>query len=292
MENAIECFAIFGGLDVELDCSKTHKQLIFETVLQNFQTISLHVTNLLNNDKDIIKLLRALAIGDRRIFSSFKKARLNNINGGIALEYLQKKNIVTIEYSRETDKRELKPKLSKEEAKHRISDKFLINYPFLRFWFYFVYPHTKEIEQKIYKNFFDDFEKNQHSYTSLVYEELSRILLSYNLRDEIIESIDSYWDANVEIDILVKTKNDHIYIAECKWTNHKINKKELNKLIEKSEIAGFKNVKQFILFSKRGFSKELYNSQNQHLALYTLNDFEFLIHSKPKEMIFPLKFLR
>ena len=110
-----------------------------------------------------------------------------------------------IEYSREEDKRKIKPKLSKEESKHRISDKFLFAYPFLRFWFYFIYPHKKEIKQGEFKTFFALYEKRKNSYTSLVFEELSRIMLNYHIRDEEIESIDSYWDANVEIDILIVT---------------------------------------------------------------------------------------
>jgi hypothetical protein len=218
---------------LDIDTTLLKKELIYKHILLNYEVLQKLVNNLLDNNKYSTKLLRALSIGDRRIFSSFKKARLNNINGGIALNHLVENGLVTIEHSREVDKRTIKPKLSKEESKHRISDKFLIVYPFVRFWFYFVYPNLKEIKNKDYKKFFEDYENKKYSYTSLVYEELSRIMLSYHLRDEIIDSVDSYWDANIEVDILVTTKSKNIYIAECKWTNHKINKKELNKLIEK-----------------------------------------------------------
>jgi len=290
MESAIELFSIFGGLDIEIDVSQKKEALILKHILKNFSLLEEYINQLLSHNKNAIKLLRALSIGDRKMFSSFNRAKLNNINGGIALQFLQEHKLVGIELSREQDKREIKSKLSKEEARYRISDKFFILYPFLRFWFYFVYPHYKEIKQHNYKEFFEEYEKKKYSYSSLVFEELSQILLNYHLRDEIIESIGSYWDANSEIDILAITKRQHLYVAECKWTNHKINKKELNKLQEKCELMQIKPT-QLIFFSKRGFSKELLTMEGVSLALYSVDDFILLVKNKPTKMVFPLSFV-
>lgn len=288
MERCIELFAIFGGLDVEIDTSKHTHELIIEHILQHYEQIDAYVSTLVCDDTDAKKLLLALSVGDRRIFSLFKRARLNNINGGIALNFLTQKGLIKIEYSREQDKRGIKPKLSKEEARHRVSDKFLFVHPFLRFWFYFISPHAKEIKNGNFTKMLDDFNQRKYSYTSLVFEELSRILLSYYLRDEEIESIDSYWDANVEVDIMVKTKRGAFYIAECKWTNHKINKKELNKLQEKCQAMEVQP-KQLIFFSKRGYSKELLGMQSKRLVLFSVEDFKKLLKSHPAMNSFPLK---
>jgi len=288
MESAIELFAIFGGLDISIDTSKHADELIVEHILKQYRVLSLYVEKLLLHDRSAMKLLAALSVSDRRIFSSFKRARLNNMNGGVALNLLQRQGIVTIDDSREQDKREIKPKLSKEEARHRISDKFLIVHPFIRFWFYFIHPHAKEIGNGNFKNVLKDYRHKKYSYTSLIFEELSRILLNYHLRDEIIDTIGSYWDANVEMDILVVTKKEHIYVAECKWTNHKINKKELNKLMEKCVAINIEP-KQCIFFSKRGFSKELVGLQGNALALFSVEDFTLLVKSRPTTMLFPLQ---
>ena len=287
MESAIELFSIFGGLDIAIDVSKQKEALIHEHILKNFSFLEQYITKLLLNHKNAMRLLQALAVSDRKIFSAFKRAKLNNQNGGVALHFLQKRNLVGIEHSREQDKRELKPKLSKEEAKYRISDKFFILYPFLRFWFYFVYPHAKEIVQGKYKTFFEEYQLKKYTYSSLVFEELSQILLNYHLQDEVIETIGSYWDANSEIDILAVTQKQHIYVAECKWTNHKINKKELNKLLEKCTVMGIEPT-QLVLFSKRGFSKELVAMKDSFLTLYSVEDFILLVKTKPMKMVFPL----
>ena len=288
MERCVELFAIFGGLDVEIDTSRHIHELIIEHILKNYEQIASYVNDLLFSDASAARLLAALSVSDRRIFSSFKRARLNNLNGGIALNLLTQNGLIKIEHSREQDKREIKPKLSKEESKHRISDKFLFVHPFLRFWFYFIHPHAKEIKNGNFKKMLEDFEQRKYSYTSLVFEELSRILLNYHLRDEEIEAIDSYWDANVEVDIMVETKKHNIYIAECKWTNHKVNKKELNKLMEKCEAMDV-HPKQLIFFSKRGFSNELQGMQNSNLVLFSVEDFRQLVKSRPSETTFPLQ---
>jgi hypothetical protein len=278
METQISYFAIFGGLDWEIDTTKPITELIQTLILDNFDSIDAKMRELTLNKSINRKLLKALATGDRRIFSAFNKAGLNNGNGGAALNYLQEKGLIQLEYSREEHPREKYPgtKLKRQEARHRISHKVLFTYPFIRFWFYFVVPHIKEIEAKKYELFLKDVSLRHNSYTSLVYEELSELLLNYHLRDTDIVSSGSYWDAKLEIDILTLTHNQNIYVGECKWTNHKVNKKELHKLNEKCKKLGIEPT-QIIFFSKRGFSKELMQLQGAKLALFSSDDFAALV---------------
>jgi hypothetical protein len=278
MENQIEYFAVFGGLGWRIDTQIPITILIQELILDSFESLNKKIGDLTLHDKDKLKLLRALATEDRRIFSAFNRARLNNANGGSALNYLQEKGLIQIEYSREEPARSLNPKgkLKREVARHRISHKVLFTHPFIRFWFYFIAPHAKEIKNGEYENFFKNFERKQNSYTSLVFEELSEILLNYHIRDSQILSSGSYWDANVEIDILTITQDEKVYAAECKWTNHKVNKKEWHKLTQKCEKLDIEPT-QMVFFSKRGFSKELLQNQSKALALYCSQDFEALV---------------
>ena len=287
MEIQIEYFSIFGGLGWEIDTSKDVAVLIQDLILNNFTEIDKQIQDLISISSEQRRLLRALAIGDRRIFSAFNRAGLNNQNGGVALNQLEDKGLIQIEFSREEPARSLNPKgkLKREVARHRISHKVLFTYPFIRFWFYFIVPHIHEILEENYDDFFKDLQKRQNSYTSLVFEELSEVLLNYNLRDSQIISSGSYWDANIEIDILTITNDEKTYVAECKWTNHIINKKELHKLREKCQRLDIEPT-QIIFFSKRGFSKELLSNQSKDLALYTSNDFESLVKStKSDELI-------
>lgn len=293
MEMQIEYFAVFGGLDLEIDTTKPISVLIEELILKNYKTINKKIEDLTLSDKECLRLLRALAVGDRKIFSAFNRAGLNNANGGSALNYLEQKGLIQIEFSREEPARSLNPKgkLKREVARYRISHKVLFTHPFIRFWFYFIALYAKKIEQGQYESFFKDFQRRQNSYTSLVFEELSEILLNYNLRDSQILSSGSYWDANVEIDILTVTKDEKIYVAECKWTNHKVNKSEWHRVGEKCKKLEIEPA-QIALFSKRGFSKELIKDQGKKLALYCSKDFQLLLKNvkrdKPSKTLFLL----
>lgn len=284
METQIAYFSIFGGLGFDIDTTKPLMALIEEHILLNFTPLREKLKELTLNDENNKRLLRALAIGDRRIFSAFNRAGLNNGNGGAALNFLKERGLITLEYSREPNPKILKAgqKLSREEARHRISHKVLFTQPFVRFWFYFVSPYKKEIAQGEYENFFKNFQQKQHSYTSLVFEELSEVLLNYHIRDAQIISSGSYWDANVEIDILTITDKSGIYVAECKWKNHKINKKEYHKLIEKCQKIEIIPDK-IAFFSKRGFSKELESMQGSKLLLFSADDFEALLKANGSE---------
>ena len=284
MEQQIEYFSVFGGLGWSVDTSKPITELIERLILENFSTLNEKMQELTLDEPNNKRLLRALAVSDRRIFSAFRRAGLNNSNGGSALNYLQEKGLITLEYSREEPARSLNPngKLKREVARHRISHKVLFTKPFIRFWFYFIAPHTKDILEKNYENLFADFALRQNSYTSLVFEELSEILLNYHIRDSQILSSGSYWDANVEIDILTITDDEKTYIAECKWTNHQITKKELHKLEQKCEKLDIEPT-QIALFCKSGFSKELLSLAGKNLALYSAEDFEALLKSSSKE---------
>ena len=280
MEALIGYFAVFGGLDIDVDMSKEISLLIKELILDDYEYINKEIEKLTLSQSNNKRLLYALATGDRRIFSAFNKAGLNNANGGSALNFLQQKGVVTIEYSREESAKSLNKniKLKREVARHRISHKVLFTKPFIRFWFYFIVPHKQEILKYDYKNLFRDIDIKLNSYTSLVFEELSEILLNYHIRDSQILSSGSYWDAKVELDILTITKDGKIYVAECKWKNHKINKKELHKIDDKCKMLGIEPT-QIVFFSKRGFSKELISLQGKNLALYSVADFKKLLRS-------------
>ncbi|MBN2817050.1 MAG: DUF234 domain-containing protein [Campylobacterales bacterium] len=288
METLISYFAVFGGLGWSVDTSQPIVTLIRTQIFENFHQLDAKIKELTLNDPNNRRLLKALAIGDRRIFSAFNKAGLNNGNGGAALNFLQEAGLIQMEYSRERHPRDNNPngKLKRRESRHRISHKVLFTYPFVRFWFYFIVPNIRDIEAKNYDKVLEEFAKKQSAYTSLVFEELSEMLLNYNLRDSQIISSGSYWDANLEIDILTITENGNIYVGECKWTNHQINKKELHKLKEKCEKLDIEPT-QIVLFSKRGFSKELKTMEGKELALYSSDSFSALVKNSSKSEFIP-----
>jgi len=170
-----------------------------------------------------------------------------------------------------------KQRLKREVARHRISDKLRFNSPFLRFWFYFIAPFHNKIETGNFDPVIKLFNEQHYSFTGFIFEELSLEMLHRRYLDNPLVSAGSYWDRQVELDILAKTKSGKIIAGECKWTNTKINKSELTKLLEKCKTASI-TPDVIALFAKRGFSNELLRMKSDQLQLYSAEDFSDLLH--------------
>ena len=287
LEEAIEYFAVFGGLGWEIDTDTPLSKLIEDLILDNYGHIHNQIIDMTLGDSTYHAILTGIALGDRRAHSAFKRARVSEKTGDTAIHYLCQSGIIELERSREIppQKEYPKQKLKKEIEKHRISDKLTFTTPFLRFWFSFVSPLFKSIQEGDYDEVKRRFENREQGFSSLVFEKLSIELLKKEFEDDPIVEVGSYWDRQVEIDILAKTASGKIIVAECKYTNTKINKSELSKLKEKCALAGFEADK-FVLFSKRGFSNELNSLKGEELRLYSLKDFKELLEDlSPDEKI-------
>jgi len=155
----------------------------------------------------------------------------------------------------------------------------------MRFWFAFISPLSRGIQEGNYDEVKSRFSDRQQSFSGLIFEQLSIELLKKEFEHDPIVEIGSYWDRLVEIDILAKTASGKVIVGECKYTNTKVNKSELSKLQEKCALAGFEP-DEFVLFSKRGFSNELGTSKEKNVQLYRLEEFKILLQDiSPNEML-------
>ena len=150
---------------------------------------------------------------------------------------------------------------------------------FMRFWFKFVFPYKGELElentnfvtEKLNEHFIDN-------HVAFVYEDVCRNIFAELCKNKQIDfvpsRIGSYWDKNVEIDLVaVDESNKRIFVSECKYykDNKPIDVSVYAKLQEKcpkEAFAGYDII--FGLFSKSGFSdrlKEIAQSNNNKLVL-------------------------
>lgn len=278
MEQQIEYFSFFGGLNYHVNMDKSLEDVAVELLSKHYVELSEYIFKLTDYLPQYHRLLTAIAHGDRRLYSAFKRARMSETKGGLAISALQKSNILSLEYSRELPPKKEYPKqkLKKEVREHRISHKIKFQAPFLRFWFYFVTPNEEAIAQGDFTALREKINKHHFSFTAFNFERLSNLYLKMQLRDDPILVSGSYWDRQVEIDLYAEHKSGEIIVGECKWRNHKINKKEVNKLREKCNVLDIKP-QHIALFSKRGFSNELINKKSKELLLFTAEDFKSLL---------------
>ncbi len=264
-ETAVEYFAVFGGMGWSVDMTKPLDKLIVNKVLNNYRYIHGDLTKITHSKPTYHAMLTAIATGDRREHSAFKKVNIGREDGEEVIDFLIKDGFLKFDRSVE------KP----VDEKDGISDKLLFITPFMRFWFAVISPTYKSIKEGDYAEVTKRWEGMKSEFTTLIYEQLLLELIQLSFKDEFegdaIESIGSYYDKNVEIDILIKRKSGAMLAGATKHSKQKMNKSELTKLKENCAKAQL-DVDTFILYSKNKFSSELKKEKGEHLRLFSLRN--------------------
>jgi len=266
VEEAIKYFSVFGGMGWSVDMTKPLDTLIEEKILKNYPYIHGDIAKITQSNQVHHKLLSALAIGDGREYSAFRKADVTRAEGEASLKFLINNGVLLREQSQEqpADENEV------------VSDKFLFTAPFMRFWFSSISPYYKGIKEGDYTEVKERWGNLSHEFTDLIYEQLTMELVKKSFQEDPIDKIGSYWDKNGEIEILARTKSGKIVAGTCKYSKSKANKSELTKLKEKCSQAQI-NADIFVIFSKNGFSSEFKKEKGETLKLFTLKNLKSLM---------------
>jgi len=264
-EKAVEYFAVFGGMGWSVDMTKPLDKLIVNKVLNNYRYIHGDLTKITHSKPTYHAMLTAIATGDRREYSAFKKVNIGREEGEEIIDFLIKDGFLKFDRSVEKPVNEV----------DGISDKLLFITPFMRFWFAVVSPTYKGIKEGDYKEVTARWSGIKSEFTALIYQQLVLELIQLSFKEEFegdaIETIGSYYDKNVEIDILVKRKSGAMLAGSCKLSKQKMNKSELTKLKENCAKADLE-VDTFILFSKNKFSSELKKEKGEKVRLFSLRN--------------------
>jgi hypothetical protein len=101
------------------------------------------------------------------------------------------------------------------EVRYRLLD------PFLRFWFRFIYPHTSLIAQVgAHRAVTQIIQPELEAYFGLCFESLCREALPLLYGKENVSAlyeVGSYWDSQVQIDVVGLRRDGWIDLGECKW---------------------------------------------------------------------------
>lgn len=274
-EEAVKYFAVFGGMGWSVDMTKPLDELIEEKILNNYPYIHGDIAKITQSNQIHHKLLSALAIGDRREHSAFKRADVTRAEGEASIKFLIDNGLLV------RDKSQDQP----VDEKEVVSDKLLFTLPFMRFWFSSISPYYKGIKEGDYTEVKERWNHLNHEFTDLIYEQLVMELVKKSFKEDPIEKIGSYWDKNSEIEILARTKSSKIVAGSCKYSKAKANKSELTKLKEKCSQAQI-NADIFVIFSKNGFSSEFKKEKGKSLKLFTLKNLRSLMDDlNPKDLL-------
>jgi len=264
-EQAVEYFSVFGGMGWRVDLSKSVDALIEEKILKNYRYIHGDIAHITMSKPIYHSLLSAIASGDRREFSAFKKANVKREEGEEAIDWLIKKGLLNFD-------RPVEKPLTEADAN---SDKLLFVQPFMRFWFSCISPYYKGIKECDYSEMKAHWSHIRSGFSDLIYDQLVLEMLKKGFKDTFegdpIMGIGGYWDKHVEIDILIKRKSGEMIAGATKYSKSKANKSELTKLKEKCALAQL-DVDRFVIFSKNKFSSELKKEKGENLQLFSLRN--------------------
>ncbi|NOX16126.1 MAG: DUF234 domain-containing protein [Epsilonproteobacteria bacterium] len=258
----------------EINLSGDFNQIIQNEIINKIEILKKYFIYDENreNQQLIQKILTRLSRGDRKNYKVYSKENLSQIKGRVLFKHLFNIGAIRKEMSREKPFRTIKNQpLKKSLRRYKIEDKIHFNNNFTRFWFFFIAPYI----QKNQNITFELIQPFLDKYISLEFEKLSNLLVIEKYKDEKILSYGSYWDKDIEIDLLIKTSKRTI-AGEAKWKNSKICKNVFNSLQNKCRISKL-DIDTFALFSKSSFSKELKSTKFSNIDLYELNDFQLLL---------------
>lgn len=271
METAIEYFTVFGGADIKIDTTKPLIELIEKHILKDYTYLRNDIHNLTGGYSVDHAVLSGIALGDRRTFSSFKRAHISFEQGMKCVENLTDRGLIEIESSQNF--------LVNKRGDSKIAKKLLFTTPFLRFWFAFVSPIYKGIKEGNFKEFHEKYEARKADFSDFIFEELGLELITDLFKDDEIKNIGKYWDDNIEISLVAKTKSGKIIAGNCKQTNSKLKKSDLNKLKSDCEAIGLK-ADIHTLFTKKGFTTELKGMKSETIKLLTTRNLKILLDEK------------
>lgn len=279
-EDLIDYFSIFGGLEeIELELYNGLDDAIRE--LLKSQSIKNNLPFYLF-DNPFKKFLVLLARGDGKMYSLFKRLKISEHLGlEITNELIKSRIIYKVESREVTLKTHPKQMIKKELRDYKIEPKLYFTTPFYRFWFLLIEPFITQNRNADIKRVLESVHRYRYKLSSSIFEHLSRELLreDFEHKDRIIEC-GSLWNRFSEFDLYCKTAASRYIIGECKYKNRPLVKAELVKLWSKVEQSSL-NIDFFALFSKSGFSKELYKLEDNRVILFELSDFKRVFLAAP-----------
>jgi len=261
----LNIYTITGGMPAYLqqfvdgiEMSEEIKKKIFTKTAFLYNEVEFTLKEELRETKNYLSILRAIALGKRKLGEIVNETGLNKATANKYLSVLINLRLV----KREVPITEEKPDKSRRGL-YIISDNFFV------FWFQYIFPYKSYLEmdnynyvlQKMFNGLQYDSAVNSgfKIIASQVYERVAGELLTA-WQDTIFafERIGRYWDSAQEIDLVgLNSQEKKILFGECKWSEKPVGTDIYEDLKKKAEKVAWNKgdrTTYYILFSKSGFT--------------------------------------
>jgi AAA+ ATPase superfamily predicted ATPase len=268
-EDKVRTYSVFGGVPGYLSLLKPTKNL-----LENITSLVLGpgaplreepLTALrleLRNPSRYIEVLRAVAMGATQFGEIADKA-------GLRVTELPKYLRILEEDLRLVERRyPLLEEGSRRRARYYVRDHFT------SFWFNAVYPNRPLLELGMYREVAGRVPEVVERLASAVFEKVAMEHFATLAKSGEVSftRMGKWWSGETEIDfIAIDEKSNTAYFAEVKWTNERVHRKVLYRLMEKAAEFPWREKDRkevYVVYSRSGFTFE----PEEGLRLYTLAD--------------------
>lgn len=271
-EEFLKIFTITGGMpayllqfDAGISLEENIKNKIFNRTEFLHNEIEFILKEELREPKNYLSILKAISWGKTKFGEIVNETGLEKNVLNKYLGILERLQLI----GKEVPITEKNPQKSRKGI-YKISDNFC------RFWFQYVFPYKSDLEIGSFNEVWRKFKESFHLLESAVYEKIAREFL-YNWQDKIFhfERVGRWWNGKEEIDLIgINQQNKEIIFGEVKWRDSLIGINIFEDLKRKSEIVledledKEKYKKYYILFSKKGWTKELRElAKKEHIFL-------------------------
>lgn len=261
-EEFLKIFTITGGMpayllqfDAGISLEENIKNKIFNRTEFLHNEIEFILKEELREPKNYLSILKAISWGKTKFGEIVNETGLEKNVLNKYLGILERLQLI----EKETPVTEKNPQKSRKGI-YKISDNFC------RFWFQYVFPYKSDLEIGRFNEVSRKLKESFHLLESAVYEKIAREFL-YNWQDKIFhfERIGRWWNGKEEIDLIgINQQKREVIFGEVKWRDSLIGINIFEDLKRKSEIVLLEDLeykekynKHYILFSRKGFTKEL-----------------------------------
>ncbi|MCG2712702.1 MAG: ATP-binding protein [Candidatus Omnitrophica bacterium] len=257
-EDFLRIYSITGGMpayilqfDGALSVEENVKKTILKTTNYLYNEVEFILKEELREPRNYLSILKAIAWGKAKFGEIVNDTGLEKNVLNKYLETLARLQLI----EKEVPVTEDKPHKSRKGI-YKITDNFC------RFWFYYVFPYKSNLEIGDADGAIKAMGRSFVNLEANAYEKISMELL-WQFKSKIFpfERIGRWWNNEQEIDLIgLNETSKEIIFGEVKWSNKQVGINIYEDLKNKAKQLSWNledRKEYYILFSKKGFSKEL-----------------------------------
>lgn len=271
LEQLIETYSILGGVTGYLPCfdkTRSTKENVCEFILKEHSFLrfegSRFLTEELREPAVYYSILAALASGKRKLNDLYKHTGFSRAKISVYLKSLMELEIVEKVFSYDA--------LGKENVQKGL---YQIRYPYVHFWFQFIYPNLSSLSIMTPEAFYDTFiAPGLKEYCSFYFAKICREYMDY-LNEEkklpfVYEKSGVWAGKDGMIDLLASDETGRKLAMFAKYDKGKVSYEEYKQYMHSLEQAKV-DVDECYILSMSGFDERLLMEAKVKIHLYLKN---------------------